>query len=107
MGLFDWLSKPPSKDAFAKMVMDGIRRAGETGAISYDRDEFLLVGENQKAYLGNLYPEFCTAPKSHRSRDRPEDGSQLVCRHARVARLTSRMSGPIFTLLFGTVRTSS
>jgi hypothetical protein len=67
MGLFDWLSKSLSKDAFAKLVMDGIRRAGETGAISYDRDEFQLVGENQKAYLGNVYGELFTAPKSHRS----------------------------------------
>jgi len=67
MGLFDWLSKPPSRDAFAKMVMDGIRRAGETGAISYDKAEFLLVAPNQKAYLGNLYHEFCTVPRSDRS----------------------------------------
>lgn len=30
MGFFDRFFKPPSKDKFAQMVMDGIRRAGET-----------------------------------------------------------------------------
>jgi hypothetical protein len=32
----------PSKDHFAQMVMDGIRRAGETKAIQYDPDRSTL-----------------------------------------------------------------
>jgi len=33
-------SKPPTKDAFAKAVLDGIKRAGEKRAIVYDKDRF-------------------------------------------------------------------
>lgn len=68
MGFFDrFISKPPSKDKFAKMVLDGVRRAGETGKIGYDAKEFSLRGEESCiSYLGNAYQEYCAVPKAHR-----------------------------------------
>ena len=67
MGLFDWWNKPPRKDAFAKTVMKGIRQAGETRPVQYNRNRFELVTANQKAYLGNAYHVLCTLPKVQRA----------------------------------------
>jgi hypothetical protein len=67
MGLFDKLFGPPSKDRFAQMFMEAVRAAGERNRISYDRDRFAVVdGGSHVAFLGNVYPEYCSAPKSER-----------------------------------------
>ena len=41
-GIPDKPSKPPSKNRFAQMVKDGIRKAGVTADIVYDREQFCL-----------------------------------------------------------------
>ena len=69
MGLFDKLSGPPSKDKFAKMFMAGVRAAGELKQIHYDREQFSVVGEGgQISFLGNIYQEYCSVPKSQRAK---------------------------------------
>ena len=69
MGFLNKLFGPPSKDKFARMVMDGIRHAGATESIIYDPVEFrlLVAGENGTRHLlSNAYYEYCTVPKQVR-----------------------------------------
>jgi uncharacterized protein YtpQ (UPF0354 family) len=69
MGLLKKLFGPPSKDRFAKLVLAGIRRAGERREIVYDQGEFRLHTTERKGMILNLdnaYPEYCDAPKSAR-----------------------------------------
>jgi hypothetical protein len=69
MGLLGKHSGPPSKDKFAKLLMDRIRKAGETGDIAYEQEEFRLRGESKGGsilFLSNLYQEYCTAPVEQR-----------------------------------------
>lgn len=64
MGVFDKLFGPPSKDKFAKLLVDAMHKAGETRAIAYDRGEFRLHTEAEKGsivFLGNAYQEYCSA----------------------------------------------
>jgi len=72
MGILDrfFTSKPPSRDTFAKAVLDGIKRAGEKRAVVYDMDKFALrtaEANSNSLNLGNAYPEFCGAPKANRA----------------------------------------
>ena len=67
MGLFDrWLGKP-SKDQFARLMLDApIRQAGEKAEIRYEPDEFRLVTSGEETgmlNLDNAYREYCDAPK--------------------------------------------
>lgn len=69
MGLRDRFFGPPSRDKFANLVMEGLRRSGETREILYDREQFSLRVEDehgQTANLVNLYAEFCSAPREQR-----------------------------------------
>ncbi len=69
MGLLDniFKSKPPSEELFAQMLIDGIRRAGETGEIQYDTEEYALTKPKQAVLsLGNAYSEYCSAPPETR-----------------------------------------
>ena len=62
---------PPSKDNFAKLMMDSIRQTGEKGKIVYDAKEFSLRGEGKTyaaMFLTNAYTEYCAAPIADRSR---------------------------------------
>jgi hypothetical protein len=71
MGLFDKLLGPPSKDEFAKLLMDSIRNAGETSEIIYDQQGFQLHDgetESRIVFLGNAYQEYCSAPASNREK---------------------------------------
>jgi len=72
MGFFDrFSSKPPSKDDFAKLVMDRIHQAGEKNKIVYEPEEFRLRGEGKQTaalYLANAYQEYCTAPDDVREK---------------------------------------
>jgi hypothetical protein len=68
MGFFDRFSKPPSKNKFAEMVLEGIKRAGEQRAVTYDKDQFAIrTPEGGLLNLSNAYPEFCAAQKEKRS----------------------------------------
>ena len=53
--------KLPTRDEFAKLVMDRIRQAGEMGKIIYDAEEFSLYreGETLRMSLHNTYGEYC------------------------------------------------
>ena len=69
MGILDNIfgSKPPSEDQFAQMLIDGIRRAGETGEIQYDAEEFMLTAPQKTILnLANAYREYCSAPREDR-----------------------------------------
>lgn len=64
MRLTDREPKPPSKDAFANLVMEGVRRAGETRELVYDEEQFRVhpAGEAWPLMnLSNLYAEFRAA----------------------------------------------
>ncbi|MBX7218821.1 MAG: DUF1444 family protein [Blastocatellia bacterium] len=70
MGFFKRLMGKPDQDDFAKMMMDALRRAGETRSIEYDPDDFKLRinGENgQQLWLGNAFHEYNTAPRENRN----------------------------------------
>lgn len=69
MGLLDniFKSKPPSEEQFAKMLMESIQRAGETGAIHFDPEEYALTNPNKGVLnLGNAYREYCSTPQDAR-----------------------------------------
>lgn len=64
---------PPGKDEFARIMADAVRRAGEKTPHTYDGENFRLIyienGKQKRVVnLGNLYLEYCTAPR----RDRKE-----------------------------------
>jgi hypothetical protein len=70
MGLFGKFVGAPSKDKFARMVIDAIRQAGETAPIDCDTKGFRLVsnGEASRTFnLSNVYDEYCGAPRPKRS----------------------------------------
>ncbi len=65
------MKTPPSKDDFAKHMMDRIRQTGEKGKIVYDAKEFSLRGEGKTyaaMFLTNAYTEYCSAPLADRGR---------------------------------------
>jgi hypothetical protein len=71
MDIFDKPSGPPSKDQFAKLLMDAIHKAGETGEITYEQEEFRLRGEGEKGsiiFLSNAHQEYCSAPAEQREK---------------------------------------
>jgi hypothetical protein len=69
MDIIDKLSGPPTKDQFAQLMMDAIRKAGETGEITYEQEEFRLRGEGENGsiiFLSNAHQEYCSAPAEQR-----------------------------------------
>lgn len=72
MGLLNRLLRKdqlPSKDQFARMVTESIRRAGEKGKFVYDREQFRLLKpceDGIRLFLGNAYQEYCTARREVR-----------------------------------------
>jgi hypothetical protein len=67
--MLDRFLGPPNRDKFARLVMAGIRRAGEQRKIAFDRDQFCLRPEGDDVSvmnLGNVYAEFCAAGKDAR-----------------------------------------
>lgn len=59
----------PSKDDFAHLVLDGIRKAGATADIIYEPKPFCLsLGDKDgpMLFLANAYQEYCSAPESVR-----------------------------------------
>ena len=69
MGLRDWFSGRPSRERFAKIVIDAMRAAGEKRGLVYDPEQFCLRLEGESgtvSNLGNMYQEYCAAPRSQR-----------------------------------------
>lgn len=57
----------PSRDEFAKMLIDSAHRAGMSGDIQYDANEFCLCnGGWDNLYLENAYRQYCSADHKHR-----------------------------------------
>ena len=74
MGWFDFLFRPPSRNAFAQQVLRGLRRAGDQRKAEYQADEFRIqfFEEDGKSggtcNLHNVYAEHCELPRKLRSR---------------------------------------
>ena len=69
MNMLDRLFGAPSRERFARLVMAGIRRAGDDRKIHFDREQFRLRPEGHDVSvmnLSNVYAEFCAADKSLR-----------------------------------------
>jgi hypothetical protein len=59
----------PDKDRFARLVLAGIRQAGEKRENVYDRSQFRLVlaaGAGNTMFLNNSYGEYCNASEAER-----------------------------------------
>ena len=53
---------PPSRDKFAQLVMDELRRSGWRHAMKYDAEQFVIErGSDGFINLANLYHEYCQA----------------------------------------------
>ncbi len=60
-------SGQPSKDEFARMIVGGIRQAGEMGDVTYNQERFCLDGgDGERVFLKNVYQEYVWAPKAER-----------------------------------------
>jgi hypothetical protein len=60
---------PPNREKFARMVIAGIRRAGEQRKIHFDAERFCLrpeAGEVSVMNLSNVYAEYCSSSKELR-----------------------------------------
>lgn len=68
MGLFDKFFGPPSKKQFAKALIGGLRRTGDTGEIIYDAENFRLLRTDREhvTNLSNIYQEHCSLPRTER-----------------------------------------
>jgi hypothetical protein len=69
MNMLDRLFGSPSRERFARLVMAGIRRAGDRRKIHFDREQFRLRPEGHDVAvmnLSNVYAEFCAAGKALR-----------------------------------------
>ncbi|HEV3256881.1 MAG TPA: hypothetical protein VG013_08390 [Gemmataceae bacterium] len=69
MGVLDRFFGPPSKDKFARLMMEAIRQAGETNALRYDPADFCVYREGEAKgvlNLDNAYREYCAAPTGRR-----------------------------------------
>src|SRR5215471_19268205 len=59
MGLFDFLSRPLTREKFAASFMEALRRNGVEEPLTYDRDgDRLLVGSGEKQQIVNLVSFF-------------------------------------------------
>lgn len=71
MGLFDRWFGPPTEEKFAKIVAEGLRRAGDDRTATYDKAEgrLLFTRDGKDAgilNLKNLFGEYRNVPKSKR-----------------------------------------
>lgn len=67
MGLLDWLTGKPTKDTFAQQLMTGMRQAGDTRSMRYDRDdETIFVGEDSRINIHNMFIEHCQLSRDER-----------------------------------------
>ncbi len=71
MSMLDKLFGAPSRERFARLVMAGIRRAGDDRKIHFDGEHFCLRPEGHDISvmnLSNVYAEYCAADKTLRSK---------------------------------------
>jgi hypothetical protein len=69
VGWIDFLFRPPSREKFAKLVMEQLRKAGSDGKMNYDEEQFLIErGSAGFVNLANLYHEYCQVPRAERER---------------------------------------
>ena len=69
MGWLDFLFRPPSRDRFARLVMEQLRQAGGDGEMKFDANQFLIErGGAGFINLANLYQEYCQAPREQRDK---------------------------------------
>jgi hypothetical protein len=69
MGLLDRFFGPPTKEKFARLMLDAIRKAGEQAPVRYDPERFRLYREGEgknELNLTNAYREYCAAPAEQR-----------------------------------------
>jgi hypothetical protein len=65
MGFLDKFFGQPTKDKFARLMLDAIRKAGEKDPVRYDPESFRLYREGEaknEMNLANAYREYCAAP---------------------------------------------
>ena len=68
MGWIDYFLGPPSRNKFAQLVMQELRRRGEAREMSYDAGRFrIAVSGGSFMNLTNGYQEFCAAPAPKRA----------------------------------------
>lgn len=104
MGLLDKLFPPADRNAFAQLITQAMRDAGEHRAITYDADAFCLNldgPENDKVFLANAYEEYRRASRSDRkliiqryggfTRERENQSMELEqCLHQLLPRVRER-----------------
>lgn len=71
MGVLEWFRRPVSREAFARLLMQGVERAGGSRQAVYRPDEFRIeLVEDGKSIgrmnLGTAYSEYCLTPKKDR-----------------------------------------
>lgn len=70
LGIFDWFASTPTPEKFARLALRAFADGGHPGPLSYDADEFRLVGGSGGAEIYNLhnaYRDYCAAPRQQRS----------------------------------------
>lgn len=68
MGWIDYFWGPPSRNKFAQLVMQELRRRGEAREMNYDAGRFrIAVTGGSFMNLTNGYQEFCAAPAPKRA----------------------------------------
>lgn len=71
MGLFDFFRSPPSRDAFAQIVLRQIGQDGLASDSRYEREQFRIVSGSDDGHVFNLdnaYRDYCAAPRKQRAR---------------------------------------
>lgn len=69
MGIFDFFAATPTPEKFARLALRAFADGGHPGPLSYDADEFRLVGGSGGAeiyHLHNAYRDYCAAPRKQR-----------------------------------------
>lgn len=69
MGWLNFVFRSPTRDRFARLVMDQLAKVGGQGEMKYDAAQFSIERENTGFInLANLYHEYCQAPRNERDR---------------------------------------
>ncbi|OEZ57646.1 hypothetical protein DUGA6_42840 [Duganella sp. HH105] len=69
MGIFDFFASTPTPEKFARLALRAFADGGHAGPLSYDADEFRLVGGSGGAeiyHLHNAYRDYCAAARKQR-----------------------------------------
>lgn len=66
MGWQDWIFRKPTRDRFAKSLMAGLRAAGDTRELKYDREDGSIRCGDGQINLGAIFAEHCQLPAPQR-----------------------------------------